>query len=152
MGQINYTGFIDKYPIELVTLIYSDDEVQAVCVYTNVDTPIELSGKVIRGVLTLYEKDVFGKNSAVFTFQNFNKRASSIEGTWTNLSNNKDLPVKLDNNYTIDYEQSYFMKERKLIQTSSLKDHYFKLVIKKDKNDYGLRVRAVKIIEKKTAK
>ncbi|MBY0487033.1 MAG: hypothetical protein K2P85_07610 [Flavobacteriaceae bacterium] len=55
--QANYSGFIDKYPIELVTHVYSDTDVHGIYVYTAFDEPIVLQGAVDKGTLFLFEKD-----------------------------------------------------------------------------------------------
>ncbi|RYZ47654.1 MAG: hypothetical protein EOO14_23225, partial [Chitinophagaceae bacterium] len=57
MAQTRYSGFIDKYPVELVTRIYPDGEATAIYTYTNFDEPIVLSGKLEQGRLSLFEKD-----------------------------------------------------------------------------------------------
>jgi hypothetical protein len=57
LGQSCYTGTIGTLPIEL-SLEGTDIEVQqtGMYVYTKYDTPIELTGTLKRGVLTLTER------------------------------------------------------------------------------------------------
>ena len=56
-SQASYTGFIDKYPIELVTDIYSDGDARAIYAYSKFDEPIVTEGRLQKNKLTLYEKD-----------------------------------------------------------------------------------------------
>ncbi|MBF0694898.1 MAG: hypothetical protein IR153_07570, partial [Flavobacterium sp.] len=63
-GQTKYTGFIDKYPIELVTYIYSDGDARAIYTYSNYDEPIVINGELKQSKLTLYERDNNEKNKA----------------------------------------------------------------------------------------
>lgn len=149
-GQTTYTGFIDKYPIELSALIYSDSEVEAVYVYTNVDTPIQLNGKIVKGTLILTEMEASGKASARFSFPGFSENATNVSGIWTNLITKRQLTVKLTKSYSLTGPSPTVGKDQELIQTESLKDHYFKLVIEKNAGAYEPRVKAVKVLEKKT--
>lgn len=64
-AQITYTGFIDKYPIELVTNLYSDGTGTAIYSYTNFDTPIVLSAEQKGNTLVFIEKDKNEKKTQV---------------------------------------------------------------------------------------
>lgn len=55
-SQITYTGFIDAYPIELVTDIYSDGQGSAIYAYSNFDTPIFLTAEAKEKALVFTEK------------------------------------------------------------------------------------------------
>jgi len=152
LGQTSYSGFIDKYPIELVTNIYSDGDARAVYVYSDHDDPIIINGKLKQDTLTLFEKDSIGKNKATLTFKNFNPNAGKIEGLWTELHSNKQLTISLTKIFEIDYGDSIEWKNKELIQSVALKDKYFKLIISKEKESFYARVAGIKIFEKKTDK
>jgi len=151
-GQTSYSGFIDKYPIEFATNIYSDGVARAVYAYSNYDDPIIINGKLKQDTLTLFEKDSRGKDKATLTFTNFSPNDYKIEGVWTDLHSNKQLTVRLTKIFEIDYGDSIEWKNRELIQTVSLKDKYFKLIISKEKESFYAKVTGIKILEKKTDK
>ena len=151
-GQTNYTGFIDKYPIELVTDIFSDGYARAIYTYTNYDEPIEINGELKKGKLTLYEKDNNGIIKATLTFDNFDKKTNQLEGIWNETSSNRRLKISLTKNFEIDYGDNIEWAAREIIQPSSLKDMYFKLVISKEKGTFFATVTGVKIFQKKTDK
>ncbi|WP_373549423.1 hypothetical protein [Haliscomenobacter sp.] len=65
-GQASYSGFIDQYPIELVTNIYSDGVASAFYAYSNYDEPIVINGELKQGKLTLNEKDSNDQNLPPF--------------------------------------------------------------------------------------
>ncbi len=75
---INYSGKIDKYPIELVLFIDSSD-CSGYYFYTKQNKPIQLEGSLtndsIRLISSLYTECFEGKMSKDFR---------SIQGTWTN--------------------------------------------------------------------
>ena len=152
LGQTNYYGFIDKYPIELVTDIFSDGDVRAIYVYSNFDEPIVINGELKHSKLTLYEKDNNGKNKATLTFDNFDTKSNQLVGTWKELNSNKQLKISLKKNFDIDYGENIEWTAREIIQPISLKDKYFKLVISKAKDNFYAKVTGVKIFEKKTDK
>lgn len=152
LGQINYSGFIDKYPIELVTDIFSDGDARAIYAYSNYDQPIVIKGLLKQGKLILNEKDSNGKNKATLTFENFDIKSNQLEGTWKDLNSNKQFKISLTKNFNIDYGESIEWTTREIIQPVSLKDKYFKLMISKAKGDFYANVTGVKIFEKKTDK
>lgn len=152
LGQINYSGFIDKYPIELVTDILSDGDARAIYAYSNYDQPIVIKGLLKQGKLILNEKDSNGKNKATLTFENFDIKSNQLEGTWKDLNSNKQFKISLTKNFNIDYGESIEWTTREIIQPVSLKDKYFKLMISKAKGDFYANVTGVKIFEKKTDK
>ena len=152
LGQINYSGFIDKYPIEFVTDIFSDGDARAIYAYSNYDQPIVIKGLLKQGKLILNEKDSNGKNKATLTFENFDIKSNQLEGTWKDLNSNKQFKISLTKNFNIDYGESTEWTTREIIQPVSLKDKYFKLMISKAKGDFYANVTGVKIFEKKTDK
>lgn len=152
-GQTNYSGFIDKYPIELVTDIFSDGDARAIYAYSNYDEPITIHGELKQGKLTLYEKGSNGKNKATLTFDNFDTKSNQLEGTWKDLNSNKRLKISLTKKtFGIDYGENVEWTAREIIQSASLKNKYFKLVISKTKGNFYANVSGVKIFEKKTDK
>ncbi len=151
-GQASYSGFIDQYPIELVTNIYSDGVASAFYAYSNYDEPIVINGTLKQGKLTLNEKDSNGKNKAILIFENFDTKRNQLEGTWKDLNSNKQFKIRLTKNFDIDSGESMEWTNREIIQSSSLKDKYFKLLISKAKGDFYATVTGVKIFEKKTDK
>jgi hypothetical protein len=151
-GQTNYVGYIDKYPIELVTNISSDGYARAFYVYTKFDDPIKIDGTLKNGLLTLIEKDSSGKSKATLTFKDFKAENKNIEGFWKDNSSNKELKITLTKSFDIDYGDSIEWQDKELLQPVSLKDKYFKIVISKKKGDFYATVTGIKIFEKKTDK
>lgn len=135
--QANYSGFIDKYPIELVTHVYSDTDVHGIYVYTAFDEPIVLQGAVDKGTLFLFEKDKKGTKSASLSFDKFDSQNEKLEGIWTNLITKKQLKIILTKNNE---------SENGIIQPVTTKDNYFRIV-----TDFST-VTQVRIFQKKTDK
>jgi hypothetical protein len=152
LGQTSYSGFIDKYPIEFITHIYSDGDARAIYAYTNFDEPILINGSLKKGKLTLIEKDRGGKGKAKLIFDNFNTESQKLIGSWTDLKSGKQLKVSLTKIFDIDYGDSIEWKDKELLQPVSLGDKYFKLIVFKEKGDFEAKVTGIKIIEKKTDK
>ncbi|WP_347052041.1 XAC2610-related protein [Flavobacterium olei] len=143
-SQITYSGFIDKYPIELVTDIYSDGPGSAIYAYSNVDTPIVLNGELKGNVLVFTEKNQ-DKQNAKLTFKNYDSQSGQLNGIWKDLNSSRELQISLKKEFDINSNPE--QAEREILQSSSLKNSYFKLIISKDSNVSGVR-----IIEKKTDK
>ena len=144
-AQITYKGFIDKYPIELVTDIYSDGQGSAIYAYSNYDTPIVLNAKLVGTALVFTEKDKNDKETAKLTFENYDAKNNQLNGIWKDLNSGKELKISLEKEF--DVNDNSESKEREILQPVSFKDKYFKLVISKDSNVSG-----IKILEKKTDK
>ncbi|ULT45392.1 hypothetical protein KRR40_20205 [Niabella defluvii] len=151
-AQTSYSGCIDKYPIELVTYIFSDGDARAIYAYTNYDEPIVINGTLKQKQLVLYEKDSAGKNKATLTFINFDAKSMLLEGVWKDLRSDKQFKIILTKRFDIDYGENIEWANREIIQSESLKDQYFKLIISKEKGDFYAKVTGVKIMEKKTDK
>ena len=149
-SQTTYTGFIDKYPIELVTYIYGDGDAKAIYVYKNFEEPIAINGTLKKNKLNLFEKDKSGKNKATLTFDNFNAGNKEVKGNWTDLKTGKQLKIALIKLFDIDYGDTIEWKDREILQPVTLGDKYFKLVISKAKNDFDTKVSGIKILQKKT--
>jgi hypothetical protein len=150
--QTIYSGFIDKYPIELVTDTYSDGDARAIYAYSDKDEPIVINGTLKNKVLTLYEKDANNKNSASLTFNKFDSTNSNQEGIWIDLKTNKELKITINKTSAINYGDSLEWEDREILQPVSLDNRYFKLILSKKKGEFYAMVTGVKIIEKKTDK
>lgn len=150
-AQITYSGFIDKYPIEFVTHVYSDGEGTGIYAYSNFDTPIVLEAKQKGSTLVFTEKDKNNKPSAQMAFQNYNSKSDKLSGIWKDLNSGKELQIQLNKTFDADFKAKEW-SNKEILQPVSFKDKYFKLVLSKQKEDYEARVTAVKIIEKKTDK
>ena len=151
-GQTTYAGFIDKYPIVFVTDIYSDGDARAFYVYTKFDDPIRINGNLKNGLLKLTEKNGANKDIATLIFKDYNSKSNNIEGIWKDISSNKELKITLTKSFDIDFGDSIEWKNKELLQPTSLKDKYFKLISSKEKNRFYAIVTGLKIFEKKTDK
>lgn len=149
-AQTSYTGFIDRYPIQLVTYIYSDGDARAIYAYNNFDTPIVINGKSIKGKLELYERDDKESIKARLVFNAFDAKSLDISGEWINMDSTKRLKISLTKEFDINYEDKTTWKNREIIQSESTETNYFKLQISKRTPDQSARVTGVKIFEKKT--
>ncbi|WP_343697766.1 hypothetical protein [Flavobacterium sp.] len=149
-AQITYTGFIDKYPIELVTNLYSDGTGTAIYSYTNFDTPIVLSAEQKGNTLVFIEKDKNEKENASLTFQNYDAKSNELNGIWKDLNSGKELKISLFKAFEIDNADISEWTDKEILQPVSLKDKYFKLIITKNKESIEAHVSGIKIIEKKT--
>lgn len=145
-GQISYSGFIDKYPIELVTDIYADDA-RAIYCYKKYNDPVIINGKFKNNTLTLREET---SDSTILVFENFNSRQDTVRGTWKNLKTKQEFKIILYKNFEIEEGEGFEWKNKEIIQSVSLKNQYFKLLISKNKDDYYARVTGIKILDKKT--
>lgn len=149
-AQISYKGFIDKYPIEFVTDIYSDGQGTAIYAYSNYDTPIVLNAKLNGNTLVFIEKDKNDKETAKLSFENYSSESDQLNGIWKDLNSGKELKISLIKEFDLNYNNGEEWIEREILQPVSLKDKYFKLVILKEKG--SSTVSGIKIIEKKTDK
>nr|WP_294779563.1 hypothetical protein [uncultured Flavobacterium sp.] len=151
-AQISYKGFIDKYPIEFVTDVYSDGEGSAIYAYDIYDTPIVLNARLKEKTLVLIEKDKNNKETAQLTFENYDAKSEQLNGIWKDLNSGKELKISLTKDFDISYGNDVEWTEREILQPVSFKDKYFKLVMTKDKENFYSQVSAIKVIEKKTDK
>ena len=153
LGQTSYKGFIGKYPIQLVTYIYTDGDVRAIYAYDKHDTPIIINGRRKKNRLELYEKDERGIVKARLVFKDFqNTGDNRIFGEWVNSDSTTRLKIALTKQFEIDYTDETTWANREIIQAASLDKHYFKLLISKETADANERVTGVKIFEKVTDK
>jgi len=151
-GQISYSGFIGKYPIELLTNAHYEGTASAIYVYKNHNEPIVISGQLSKGVLKLYEKDKQDTNTASLIFEKFDTKTKTLKGVWTDLKTNKQYKIELVKDFDLDHTDSTDSENLEIIQPVSLPNSYFKLLVSKDKNHYSQRVTGIKIIDKKTNK
>ncbi|MCM0666773.1 XAC2610-related protein [Flavobacterium tyrosinilyticum] len=149
-AQISYKGFIDKYPIEFVTDIYSDGQGTAIYAYSNYVTPIVLNAKLNGKTLVFTEKDKNDKETAKLSFENYSSESDQLNGIWKDLNSGKELKISLIKEFDLNYNNGEEWTEREILQPVSLKDKYFKLIILKEKG--SSTVSGIKIIEKKTDK
>ncbi|WP_433829919.1 XAC2610-related protein [Flavobacterium anhuiense] len=151
-AQISYKGFIDKYPIEFVSDIYSDGQGTAIYAYSNFDIPIVLNANLNGKTLIFTEKDKSGKETAKLSFENYSVENDQLNGVWKDLNSGKELRVSLTKEFDLSSNTGEEWTEREILQPVSLKDKYFKLIISKEKESSYFGVSGVKIIEKKTDK
>ncbi len=151
-GQTSYSGFIGKYPIELVTNISSDGDARAIYAYSNFDEPIVINGNLKYGKLTFIEKDINKKNGATLIFDGFDSGKSKLQGVWTDLKTQKKLMITLRKTFKITSGDNIEWADREILQSVSIDNKYFKLIVSKKKGVYSARVTGVKIVERKTDK
>lgn len=152
LGQTSYKGFIDKYPIQLITYIYSDGDARAIYAYDKHDTPIIINGRQKADQLELLEKNEKGQIEARLVFKNFDPTSNKIIGEWISTDSTKTLKISLTKQFEINYEDRTIWSNQEIIQRTSTHKHYFKLLISKESADENVRVTGVKIFEKKTDK
>ena len=88
--QASYSGFIGSAPVTFVTDIYSDGVGTAVYVYDKYDDPIRLDdGKVVKNKLTFTEKGANKMTRATLTFNNYDAKASELDGVWKDAKTGK---------------------------------------------------------------
>lgn len=148
-AQSSYAGYIDKYPIQLVTQIYSDGDARAVYAYDKFDTPIIIDGRQNGQRLQFFEKDSRGNTQAKFVFKSFSQTSNKIVGEWINADSTKQFKVTLTKQFDLDNDDPTTWN-RELLQPESTPSHYFKLQISKDDQGNDARVTGVNVLEKKT--
>lgn len=151
-GQTTYTGFIDKYPIELVTDLHGNGMVRAFYVYTKFDNPIIIDGTLENDLLSLFEKDSLDSTTATLVFKDFKIDSTTINGLWKDHKTKKELKITLTKVFEVDFGGRVHWENKELLQPVSIKDRYFKLVLSKVRGDFYVKVTGVKIFEKKTDK
>lgn len=149
-GQTSYSGFVGESPVKMVTDIYSDGVARATYVYDNFDEPIKIEGRLNKKKLMLLEKDAKKLTRATLTFDNFDPKSANLTGVWTSAKTGKKLDITLKKDFDIETGEGIEYTGREILQSDSLPDKYFKIVVSKTKEDYYARAVAVKIFEKKT--
>ncbi len=144
-----FSGFIDKYPIQLVTYSYSDGDTRAIYAYDKHDTPIIIDGREKNDSLVLFEKNGEGKVAATLEFQQYHPVNKEIKGRWISENKQSALEITLTRLHEFDsYDQSAF-DNLELMQRVSTGKNYFKLLISKEAGE-DIQVAGVRIYEKKT--
>jgi hypothetical protein len=151
-SQAKYSGFIDKYPIELALNYYSENDIIAHYVYTNFDTPIKLHGKMINNNLVFTEKYTNNRTTATITLNDFTENTENLVGVFKNLITNKDLNIVLKKDFNFDFNDEDKIVNKEVIASEDIGNYYLKQVITKEKGSLGDYVTSVKILEKKTDK
>lgn len=154
-GQTVYSGFIDKYPIELVADLSNGGPLKAiygVYIYSDQDDPIIIDGILQKGKALFYEKDKNHKNKASLSFESFDSNSKSLEGIWTDLRTKQKLKISLVKSFDINYGDSVEWADKEVLQAAALDNQYFKLIVSKVKGRFYPSVTGVKIFEKKTDK
>lgn len=146
-----YKGFLDKYPITLITNSYSDGAVNAMYVYDNHDTPIGILGNYKNGKLRLTEKDKKDKVTAILEFSNYEPKGIDLTGRWINKTTSKEYTLKLRKVTDFNSYDSTTFSDLEILQAESTKTHYFKTIVSKKDNEMA-QVIGLKIFEKKTDK
>lgn len=144
-----FTGQIDQYPITLIINDYYDGIIHGIYVYDKYDTPIILEGKVDGTSLVLDEKDEAGNFTATLQFSDYKAAAKTLTGQWTSLKAGKKRKIALQKSLEFDaYDEAGF-ESQELLQAATTDKQYFKLVLKKEKEE-AARVVGVKVFEKQT--
>ena len=142
-----YSGYVDKYPIHLVTYSYSDGDTRAIYSYDKHDTPIIINGRQKNDSLVLFEKNE--KGEAKLEFAGYNSENKEILGRWISQDKLIIFDIKLTKLHEFDsYDRTAFEK-LELMQPESTKDNYFKLLISKKEGE-DIRVVGVRVYEKQT--
>ena len=142
-----YSGYIDKYPIQLVTFSYSDGDTRAIYSYDKHDTPIIINGRQKNDSLILIEKNE--KGEAKLEFIGFNPANKEISGKWITQDKLTMFDIKLTILHEFDSYDKTAFERLELMQPESTKDNYFKLLISKNEGD-DIRVIGVRVYEKNT--
>ena len=146
ISQVSYSGFIGKYPIQLVTYIYSDGDARAIYAYDKFDTPIIINGRKEGKNLKLFERDSNDHISASLKFENYDGKNADLTGIWISRDSTKKYPIRLKKVFDAESDADFHDKE--ILQSTSLDRYYFKLLI--SKTNGNARVTGVKVLEKKT--
>ena len=151
IAQTKYTGFIDKYPIELYLYpISTTGSANGIYVYTKHSTPININGERFKSSLTLYETDKTKTKTGEFTFEKFNESQTEITGVWKNLKTNKILNVTLKKEFSLNEDNLKKEYERELLQFNTTNKFYFKLQLKKTKEDDSFTISSINVYKKKS--
>ncbi|SHF19072.1 XAC2610-related protein [Dysgonomonas macrotermitis] len=153
-SQISYSGFIHKYPIQVVMYPYSDGVVNAFYAYDKYDEPIIADGRfdTESEELILKEKDKEGRVRATLTFEDYSEGSAVLSGTWKDTQTGNELNIQLTKSFDIGYGEELEWESKELLQSVSLYDKYFKIIISKQKDDFYAHVSGLKIFEKRTDK
>ncbi len=152
----NYEGTIDKYPISFsiqITEDYfgekgkKDFNINGIYKYDKHNNPIKLEGKIDfkTNKACIYEV-INNKNTAAFEFY-FSE--NTLNGTWTNLSTKKILPLHLNFlSKLVDTSEEDKFENIEIIQLNSLPDYYFIGIYSKVNGESRAKMDRLKIIRK----
>lgn len=149
-AQVVYAGRLGTQPIQLIGYFYGDGAVRAAYFYDKYDTPIQVNGHLSGSVLELIEKDRSGKDAAALKFAEFAASMQQVSGEWVRLDGSKRLPITLTRQFDIEVGDDLESEPRALLQADATTEHYFKLVIVKQRDQYYPRVSAVRVYQKGT--
>ena len=88
-----FSGYINKYPIQLVTFSYSDGVTRAIYSYDKHDTPIIVNGRQKNDSLILIEYN--DKGGATLEFPEFKAINKEITGKWISQNKQTIYDIKL---------------------------------------------------------
>jgi hypothetical protein len=142
-----FKGYIDKYPIQLVTFSYSDGDTRAIYSYDKHDTPIIINGIQKNDSLILIE--YHDKGGATLEFPEFKTIHKEITGKWISQNKQTIYDIKLTKINEFNSYDSISLDTLELMQPYSINKHYFKLLITKNKGE-DIQVIGVRIYEKRT--
>jgi hypothetical protein len=131
-GQIKYTGFVGKYPVEFVIEDIDSTWLSAkgVYFYAKYYEPIIVRGPIKNNVLYLYEESGH-KKSANFIFREYKYGSDSLIGIWRKLNTNDSLKVSLKKEYDFNNKMATKDEWRNtgMLQYASTKQYFFKIII-----------------------
>jgi len=142
-----FSGYIDKYPIQLVTFSYSDGDTRAIYSYDKHDSPMIINGRQKNDSLILIENNE--KGGATLEFPEFKTIVKEIRGKWISQNRETTYDIKLTKINEFDTYDSTSFDTLELMQPYSINKHYFKLLITKKEGE-DIRVIGVRIYEKET--
>jgi len=148
-AHTQYRGQLGTQPITLAGDL-SGTRAAGIYVYDRYDTPIELHGERVDGVLELREKDSQGRESATLRFADFDPTDSELSGVWTSQDGSQRLPIRLKRQFEIVDGKGVSAPDYRLLQAASTNDHYFRSIAAKQIDDYYSRVVGIEVIEKGT--
>lgn len=142
-----FKGYIDKYPIQLVTYSYSDGVTRAIYSYDKHDSPIIINGRQKNDSVILIEYN--DKGGATLEFSEFKTANKEITGKWISQNKQTIYDIKLTKINEFDSYDSTSFDTLEFLQPYSIDKHYFKLLISKIKRE-EIRVIGIRIYEKGT--
>ncbi|MFT5617258.1 MAG: hypothetical protein ACI85I_000474 [Arenicella sp.] len=145
-----YKGFIDKYPIQLITNSYGKT-VNAIYTYNKFDTPITINGKLKNDTLTLFEKTEKGEVSAILKFYGVDSAQNKLHGAWIDQTKESRFKIELIKSLEFDSFDAIALNRIELLQAESTEKHYFKLLLSK-KSSGNIRTVGVRVYRKGTDK
>jgi len=150
LAQLGYAGTIGIQPIHLFAYVYGDGVVRAMYVYDKFDTPIQVDGKLVGGVLELHEQNDHKGESAILRFEHFDMTQENVSGEWYRTDLSKRLPIVMKKEFVVEDGENLEASPLELTQAAATRDLYFKTRVVKQKDEYYPRVSAIKVFKKGT--